>query len=154
MALRPVVVDKQSPFLGEACAFCKQPFAPGDELAICPDDATRHHTQCWRANGNKCTALGCPGRGEITGGDVPPNPPLPRRESARGGAPRRSKVRTLPSSNYGCGRNCLSLAVAAAVLLFALSCFLLCNLLQYAITGIPPLEFWRELVGLALIPAL
>ena len=65
MAIKPVVVDKRSPFLGEACALCKQPLSPGDELAICPEDATRHHAHCWRANGNKCTAYGCTGHGEL-----------------------------------------------------------------------------------------
>jgi hypothetical protein len=71
--------------------------------------------------------------------------------AARPAPARRSKVRTLPTTNYGCARNCLSLAIAAAVLLLALSCFLFCNLMQYAITGTPPIEFWRELIGLALV---
>jgi hypothetical protein len=65
MALTPIIVDKRSPFLGEACALCKQPLAPGDELIVCPEDAARHHSQCWQANGNKCSAYGCRGRGPI-----------------------------------------------------------------------------------------
>jgi hypothetical protein len=138
-AIRPVLVDKQSPFLGEACALCKQPFAPGEELAICPEDATRHHTHCWRANGNKCTAYGCTGRGQLL--DVEPSPPPPPRRPrsrvvtaadspAESDSPR-SKVRTMPASSFSCAQSCLIIAIAVSILLFAVGCFGLWAIADY-----------------------
>ncbi len=121
--IRPVPVDKKSPFLGEACALCKQPFAPGDELAICPEDATRHHVHCWRAYGNKCTAYGCMGRGEIMG-DVPASGG--RVETASD-----SKVQTLPARSFHCAQSCLVIAIAVSIILFAIGCFGLWAIADY-----------------------
>ncbi|HUM70379.1 MAG TPA: RING finger protein, partial [Chloroflexota bacterium] len=76
--LSPITVDKQSPFLGEECALCKDPLTPGELVVICPEDGSRHHDRCWLANGNKCAAYGCRGHGEITPSPNPtPNPSLP-----------------------------------------------------------------------------
>jgi hypothetical protein len=131
--LRAVVVDKQSPFLGEACALCKQPFAPGDELAICPVDATRHHVHCWRAYGNRCTAYGCTGRGEIV--DSQTLAPDTGRPSSRPQATvlrsGDSKVQTLPASGFHCAQSCLLLAIAIAIILFAIGCFGLWAIADY-----------------------
>jgi hypothetical protein len=63
--IQPILIDKQSPFLGEECALCKELFSPGEELIVCPQDGTRHHRHCWQANGNRCTAYGCGGAGEV-----------------------------------------------------------------------------------------
>lgn len=138
MAIRPVLIDKASPFLGESCALCKEPFAPGQEIIICPEDASRHHVHCWRANGDRCSAYGCEGRGR----------PILRRPLAEeeeeqaerregevltpeGAAEPSSKVRTLPSSSFGCAQSCLLLAIAIAIILFAVSCFGLWAMLDY-----------------------
>lgn len=59
--LIPQSVTKESGFVGVDCAFCKEPFSPGEELVICHVDATPHHTFCWEANGNHCSSLGCHG---------------------------------------------------------------------------------------------
>ena len=124
MALRQVIVDKRSPFLGESCALCKQPFAPGDELAICPEDATRHHTHCWLANGNRCTAYGCDGRGRIAGLESS----HVRTSSTTDGE---SKVQTLPARGFHCAQSCLVVAIAVAVILFAVGCFGLWAIADY-----------------------
>ena len=146
-------IGETSTFLGQTCALCKQEFAAGDEIVICPDDGSRHHVRCWQANGNKCTAYGCRGEGAIGTPAV-----LRRRErpSAEPGThrprvitqePERSrtdphparpipnapgsKVRTLPAGSVGCARTCLLLAVALAIILFAVGCFGLWAIADY-----------------------
>lgn len=135
MAIRPVLIDKHSPFLGESCALCKEPFSPGQEIIICPADATRHHIHCWRANDNHCAAYGCTGQGRpilrtpfsedddeaIVEGTVVSS-------SEPAGA---SKVRTMPSSSFGCAQGCLLISIGLAILLFAVSCFGLWAMLDY-----------------------
>lgn len=145
MALRPVIVDKRSPFLGEACALCKQPFAPGDELAICPEDATRHHTRCWHANGNKCTAYGCSGHGEISGFE-------PGRVRTLSSADADSKVQTLPARGFHCAQSCLVVAIAIAVILFAIGCFGLWAIADYIMIEVLGWHYRDPVAGLA--PAL
>lgn len=121
--LRPVPVDKNSPFIGEDCALCKQPLAPGDELAICPEDATRHHVHCWRAYGNKCTAYGCMGRGEI----------LTEEEAARRDVQTAadSNNQTIPTRGFHCAQSCLLIAIAIAIIIFAIACFGLWAIADY-----------------------
>ena len=122
--IRPVLVDEESPFYGEDCALCKESFAVGDEIIICPEDASRHHSHCWQANGSKCTAYGCTGLGEV----------LPRQSRSRTrrrpqvisqqeDPTPRSKVRTMPSSSMGCAQTCLIISIAIAIVLIAASCF-------------------------------
>ena len=128
--LRPLTIDKENPFLGEECALCKHPFAPGEEIVICPEDATRHHAHCWRANNNHCTALGCKGKGQI----VALSQPIPARELA---PPRPiiinsdSQVRTLPTHSIHLAQSCLLISIAIAILLFAFSCFGLWAIADY-----------------------
>jgi len=122
MALRPITVDKRSPFVGEACALCKEPFAPGDELAICPEDATRHHAHCWQANGNRCTAYGCRGRGALLGYEG---------SRVRTSSTSDSKVQTLPARGFHCAQSCLVVAIAVAIILFAVGCFGLWAIADY-----------------------
>jgi hypothetical protein len=156
MALKPVLVDKRSPFLGEACALCKQPLAPGDEIIVCPEDATRHHSQCWRANDNKCSAYGCRGQGAIA---EPPPPPPPRRrrrrqpETAAEPSPAEpaSKVRTMPSSSFHCAQSCLLISIGLAILIFAVSCFGLWAILDYIMLEILQWEYRLPLPGLILV---
>lgn len=62
---RAIPITKESPFFGEICALCKEPFAPGDDIVVCNECGTRHHSFCWQEVGNHCTAYGCTGRGEI-----------------------------------------------------------------------------------------
>jgi hypothetical protein len=156
MALKPVLVDKRSPFLGEACALCKQPLAPGDEIIVCPEDATRHHSQCWRANDNKCSAYGCRGQGAIA---EPPPPPPPRRRRRRqpetaaepATAEPSSKVRTMPSSSFHCAQSCLLISIGLAILIFAVSCFGLWAILDYIMLEILQWEYRLPLPGLILV---
>ena len=119
--IRPIRVDEQSPFLGDACALCKAPFAPGDELVVCPEDASRHHSQCWEANNNHCAAYGCLGNGQLADESAPTGPRVitpGRRERGNG----RSKVRVRPSTSFGCARGCLLFAFIGTLLLIG-ACF-------------------------------
>ena len=149
--LRPITVDKRSPFLGEECALCKQPFSPMEEVIVCPEDGSRHHTQCWRTNGNKCTAYGCQGHGEIAGPPptLPPRPqPTPnvvvRQPAGRNG---RSKVRVLPATSFGCAQNCLFLSIAIAILIIAVSCFGLWAIADYIMIEILGYGYRQPLSG-------
>lgn len=151
-------IDEQSLFLDQTCALCKQAFVAGDEIVVCPDDGSRHHVHCWQANDNKCTAYGCTGAGVI-GEPVVGNPAIarPSRQSRRERPNRRprvitqpsetprpaptaarpipnapgSKVRTLPAGSFGCGQSCLLLAIAIAIILFAVGCFGLWAIADY-----------------------
>lgn len=137
-------IGEESAFLGQNCALCKQEFAAGDEIVVCPEDGSRHHVHCWQANGNKCTAYGCTGTGVvgtpallrprgqgaqpraarrptlITQDATPPRPAAAARPIPNSPG---SKVRTLPAGSIGCGRTCLFIAIAIAIVFFALSCF-------------------------------
>ena len=37
---------------GEACPYCGNPFAEGDDVVVCPECATPHHRACWFAHGH------------------------------------------------------------------------------------------------------
>ena len=127
MALKPVPIDKRSPFLGEACALCKQPLGPGDDIIICPEDATRHHVHCWRANGNECTAYGCSGHGDVESSSTIIEGDNGQRTFVSGDA----KVQTLPTRGFHCAQSCLLIAIAIAIVLFAVSCFGLWAIADY-----------------------
>ncbi len=152
MAIRPLLVDKRSPFVGESCAICKEPFAPGEEIVICPEDATRHHVHCWTANQNRCAAYGCRGRGPLI--RQRPHAEAETEDEALSGevvAEPSSKVRTLPSSSFSCAQSCLVLAIAISIVVFAISCFGLWALLDYVFIEIvgwqyrAPLTQWIPL---------
>lgn len=149
--IRPIVIDKQSPFLGDECALCKQPLAPGDEAVICPVDGSRHHALCWRSNDNKCTAYGCRGQGAITTGV--PEPARRRRDSQPieiGRRPRRRpKVLARPTSHFGCARSCLVMGIALAIVLFAVGCFGLWAIADYIMVEIFHLPYRSPLSELA-----
>ncbi|MCL4869619.1 MAG: hypothetical protein KJ063_11665 [Anaerolineae bacterium] len=129
-SLRPITIDKSNPFLGEGCALCKNPFAPGDEIVICPEDATRHHVQCWQSNNNRCTALGCTGQGLVIAIPARPHRPAPSTPQVitANGA---SKVRTLPTRSFHLAQSCLLLSIAVSILIFAFSCFGLWAIADY-----------------------
>ena len=133
MAIRPVLVDKRSPFIGEACALCKEPFAPGDDLAICPEDATRHHVRCWRAYGDRCSAYGCTGHGEILESADYGDAQIRAVRDSEGGV---AKVQTLPARSFHCAQSCLLIAIAIAILLFAVGCFGLWAIADYVMIDI------------------
>lgn len=151
-------IDENSVFLEQTCALCKQAFTTGDDIVVCPADGSRHHVHCWQANGNKCTAYGCTGAGAVgapgLGTPATPRPrnQLPRERSSRrprvitqpAEAPRSapaaarpipnapgSKVRTLPAGSFGCGQSCLLVAIAIAIVLFAVGCFGLWAIADY-----------------------
>jgi hypothetical protein len=151
--IRPVLVDEESPFFGEGCALCKESFTVGDEIVICPEDASRHHNHCWRANGNHCTAYGCTGSGEV----------LPRHSRTR--TPRRpqiitqlpdaaprSKVRTMPSSSMGCAQTCLIISVAIAIVLIAAGCFGLWAVADYVLLEVLGWQYRSPFTGVILPP--
>jgi hypothetical protein len=152
--IRPVLVDKDSPFRGEDCALCKETFAPGDEIVICPDDGSRHHAYCWRANGSKCTAYGCTGFGEVL-----PRRTRPRsRPAARviaqqeGEISTRSKVRTMPSSSMGCAQTCLIISIAIAIVLIAAGCFGLWAIADYVLIDVLGWQYRSPFTG-TILPA-
>lgn len=150
--IRPHQLGETSTFVGQTCALCKQEFAAGDAIVVCPADGSRHHVRCWQANGNKCTAYGCTGEGAIGTPaqlvrrgqpaqsrssrprviEQPPERPPQQPGAARPipGAPG-SKVRTLPAGGVGCARTCLLLAIALAIILFALGCYGLWAIADY-----------------------
>ncbi len=155
MAIRPILIDERSPFLGESCALCKEPFAGGQEIIVCPDDAARHHVACWRANGDRCSAYGCTGSGrpivgrrpfleEIVEGTVVGGPERVTRTD--GGA---TKIRTLPAGSLSCAQGCLILAIAAAILLIAVSCFGLWAIVDYLLIEVFDMPYREPLSHLA-----
>ncbi len=136
---QPLTITKQSPFLGEECVLCQDPFAPGDEIIVCPEDSSRHHTHCWRANGDKCATYGCRGHGEIevepgpepapTEAPTPaaqPPPPINPRPAAQANGRIQQTARRL-----GCGQGCLLVAVAIAIIFFSIGCFGLWAIADY-----------------------
>lgn len=153
MAIRPVLIDKQSPFLGENCALCKEPFAPGEDIIICPEDATRHHVHCWRANGDRCSAYGCSGQGRpIQREVVEEEPALDNQPSAETVA-YDSKVRTLPTSSFGCAQSCLIAAIAISIVVLAFSCFGLWAILDYILIEVLGWQY-RDPMSLNMVPFL
>lgn len=131
--LSPITVTKQSPFLGDECVVCKNPFAPGDEIVICPEDSSRHHAHCWRANGNKCAAYGCRGQGEIESAtpesspEQPENQPPANQPLATEGNGRLQRT----ASRLGCGQGCLLVGIAIAIIFFSIGCFGLWAIADY-----------------------
>lgn len=149
--IRPVLVDQESPFLGEYCALCKEPFREGEQLIICPEDGSRHHNFCWQANGNKCTAYGCSGMGEI----LPPNSRRQRRRRPQvitqdGEGASRSKVRTMPSSSVGCAQACLFISVAISIVLIAAGCFGLWAVADYILIEVLGWQYRSPFSGMLL----
>lgn len=135
--LSPVTITKQSPFLGEECALCKNPFAPGDEVIVCPEDTSRHHTHCWRANGNKCAAYGCRGHGEIQSESpetvAPPTTSAPsENQPPTNQSPAANPTRLQHTARrLGCGQGCLLVAIAIAIIFFSIGCFGLWAIADY-----------------------
>ena len=142
MAASPLAIDENSPFRDEACALCKDPFNLDDQIIVCPDDATRHHVQCWEANGNHCTAYGCEGQGIIVEQTIRQRTSPQNQTPAVIGQPiirttdGRSKVRVLPFRNLSCTRSCLWLILSLTMFMIASSCFGFLLLIDYA--GILP----------------
>lgn len=167
-------IGESSTFLEQTCALCKQEFVVGDEIVICPEDGSRHHAGCWQANGNRCTAYGCRGEGEIG----VPSPVRSQSRPSRGrpvgrtrvitqqpetsrtttGAARPipnapgSKVRTLPAGSVGCARTCLLLAIALAIILFALGCYGLWAIADYLMLQVWDLPYRVPLSEGLLLP--
>jgi hypothetical protein len=138
--LQTATIDKHSPFLGEECALCKDPFAPAEEIVICPEDGSRHHVRCWQANGNKCAAYGCTGNGSVASNEVeeeepePLPPPFVQNRQSR-------RVITRPSSSFGCGQSCLLIAIALSIILFSIACFGLWAIFDYLMLNVWDLPY-------------
>ncbi len=164
MAIRPILIDAHSPFIEESCALCKEPFHAGQEIIVCPDDAARHHLDCWRANGDRCSAYGCQGSGApivrrprfdfgalpglgdgVVEGEVVGVP-----GSVTHTADGASKIRALPTNSLSCAQSCLILAIALALIIFAVSCFGLWYILDYLMLNVFDMPY-RE--PLSLLPA-
>lgn len=47
------------------CPYCASPISANESFVVCRVCSTPHHTECWRANGNRCTTLRCTGAGEL-----------------------------------------------------------------------------------------
>lgn len=145
----PTLITKQSPFLGEECALCKELLSPGDEIVICPEDSTRHHIHCWRANGNRCCSYGCAGAGEA---GFEPEANEAEDEEAVGNetgatsSPRRWRL-SQPQSQ-GCAQSCLILSVAVAILLIAFSCFGLWAMADYIMMEVLGWQYRAPLTGM------
>jgi hypothetical protein len=158
MAIRPILIDAHSPFVEESCALCKEPFIPGQEIIVCPDDAARHHIACWRANGDRCSAYGCQGSGvpivrqpfftraPVEGTVLTAEGEVTRTDDGA------SKIRALPASSLSCAQSCLILAIALAIILFAVGCFGLWAILDYLLLEVFDLPY-REPLS-ALVPTL
>jgi hypothetical protein len=166
-------IGDTSAFLGQTCALCKQEFAAGDEIVICPEDGSRHHTGCWQANGNKCTAYGCRGEGAIgspaflrprgrPARERPTGQPRvieherPRPATAARPIPNApgSKVRTLPAGSVGCAQTCLLIAIAIAIVLFALGCYGLWAIADYLMLQVGDLPYRAPLSSGLIAPLL
>ncbi len=130
--LSPITVTKQSPFLGDECVLCKNPFAPGDEIVVCPEDSSRHHTHCWRANGNKCAAYGCRGNGEIEIPEpTPPEEPSPAPPANHPPVANPNGRIQQTARRFGCGQGCLLVGIAIAIIFFSIGCFGLWAIADY-----------------------
>jgi len=143
------LVREVSPFLGDRCALCKEAFEVGDNLVICPQDGSRHHLECWEANGNRCTAYGCKGEGEIlrdSGRARARESSAQPADSGRFG--RLSKVRAMPTSSLGCAQSCLIIAIALAIVLIALGCFGLWAVADYIMMELLGWEYRAPFSGL------
>ncbi|MCP4363253.1 MAG: hypothetical protein GY796_35070 [Chloroflexi bacterium] len=136
--LTPAIIDKQSPFLGEECALCKDPFAPGEEVVICPEDGSCHHAHCWVANGHQCAAFGCAGHGRLS------------TESPHPSSPQRTVV-TRPSSSFGYGQTCLLLAIAIAIIFFSIGCFGLWAIADYLMLNVWDMPYRPPFSGMILL---
>lgn len=149
MAIRPLLIDKRSPFVGEHCALCKEPFAPGEEIILCPEDASRHHVYCWEANGSHCAAFGCRGSGAPIR-----RTPLPEQDGelhdveAEAEQSPSSTVKTLPASSFSCAQSCLIIAIAISIILIAVSCFGLWAILDYVVVELLGWQYRQPLSGL------
>ena len=146
--IRPVPVNESSPFLGDLCALCKEPFAENDKLVICPQDGSRHHQECWEANGNHCTAYGCGGQGDV----VENHQRVEARPYIQGPCAgkqmgRFSKVRTMPSSSMGCAQSCLVISIALAIVLIAAGCFGLWAVADYILIEVLGLQYRAPFTG-------
>ncbi len=152
--IRPLRVSSKSAFLEQQCALCKEEFVPGDEMVICPEDGARHHAACWQANGSKCSAFGCTGKGQIATGAPPEaapqrGPRVVEHEYEEGEKP--SKVRVLPSSSLGCAQTCLILSIAFAIVVMALGCFGLWAIFDYLMLNYFNMDYRAPLEG-AILP--
>lgn len=135
--IRPLRVGRNSSFHEESCALCKQSFVHGDEVVVCPEDGSRHHVHCWRANNNRCTAYGCQGEGMVGAAVRQPSSSAARPQTARvrvlpaTEGRGLSKIRALPSSNVSCAQSCLLISIALAILFIAIGCFGLWAIADY-----------------------
>ena len=132
-----LAIDKNSPFLGEECPFCEHPFAPGDEVIICPECAARHHIHCWRTNNGRCAVADCPGADIPAEVEEENREDIPETEPEITPPPQREPRQQRTPTHYSCAQSCLVLAIALSILIFAVSCFGLWAIADYLM-----LEVW------------
>ncbi len=147
--IRPIIIHKQSPFLGEECALCKSPLSPGEEIVICPQDGSRHHTQCWQANHNRCSAYGCTGQGELI-----TNAPAMTAGAAADALPdaeTETAVRQPIPRFLTLSQGCLIIAIAIAIVLVAAGCFGLWAIADYIMIDVLGWQYRAPLAN-GLIP--
>lgn len=148
--LHPTLIDKQSPYLGEGCALCHEPLAPGDEVIICPEDAAHHHTYCWQANNNQCTAYGCQGTGDIeTRPTLPPTPNDPIVAHIPALTPTPAETAVVAPSPIA--TNCLLISIAIAILLIAIGCYGLWAIADYILLEVLGWPYRQPLLSAILI---
>ena len=146
--IRPVPVNSSSPFLGDDCALCKESFVEDDKLVICPQDGSRHHQECWEANGNHCTAYGCDGQGEVVeNSQRSESRPYIQSAAESKQLGRFSKVRTMPSSSMGCAQSCLVISIALAIILIAAGCFGLWAVADYVLIEVLDWQYRAPFTG-------
>lgn len=146
--MRLILIDKYSPFLGEECPVCEHPFAPNDEVVICPECGERHHAHCWQSNGNQCAIPGCNGQG-IIGEDEAPDeaaaPPPPHR-------PRFHLPRRQQPTHASCAQSCLLISIAAAIILIAIACFGLWAIADYIMLEVLGWQYRNPDAGAVWLP--
>ena len=147
--LTPQRVDKESPLLGEPCALCRDPLAPGDEAVLCPEDGTRHHARCWTANGSHCASYGCMGSGEVQTASTAGvrNATAAAAAAAEPVTPAAQGRIARVISTLSAG--CLLLSIALAIILIAFSCFGLWAIADYILLEILGWQYRQPLSGAA-----
>lgn len=145
--LRPLLIDKKSSLLGNECVLCKNPLAPGDEAIICPEDGSRHHSQCWQANGNKCAAYGCRGEGEIV---TEVETAVANADTSENDTSLPNRIRRRvnePANRLGCAQGCVILSIAIAIIFFSIGCFGLWAIADYIMLEVLGWQYRDPLSG-------
>jgi len=59
-------IIKTSPFLHDAnCVYCHVDLELGDQIVVCDECHSPHHSDCWQTNQSYCAVFGCAGHGTV-----------------------------------------------------------------------------------------